>query len=65
MAIFAFATVIAIFWPRGWLLVYTIAAWIALSRVLIGVDYFRDVVLGAIFPYLVHDRFAGWRWLFE
>lgn len=68
-AIFAFATVIAIFWPRGRLLLYTIAAWIALSRVLIGVHYFTDVVLGAIlgtgFPYLVRDRFAARRWLFE
>ena len=68
-AIFALATVIAIFWPRGRLLLYTIAAWIALSRVLIGVHYFTDVVLGAIlgitFPYLVRDRFAARRWLFE
>lgn len=47
-AIFAFATVVAIFWPRGRLLLYTLAAWIALSRVLIGVHYFTDAVLGAI-----------------
>jgi membrane-associated phospholipid phosphatase len=68
-SIFAFATVIAIFWPRGRLLLYTIAAWIALSRVLIGAHYFTDAVLGAIlgivFPYLVRDRFAARRWLFE
>ena len=36
---------------------------------LIGVHYFTDVVLGAIlgitFPYLVRDRFAARRWLFE
>jgi PAP2 superfamily len=68
-AIFAFASVIAIFWPRGRLLLYTLAAWIALSRVLIGVHYFTDAVLGAIlgmsFPYLVRDRFAARRWLFE
>lgn len=67
--IFAFATVVAIFWPRGRLLLYTLAAWIALSRVLIGVHYFTDIVLGAIlgitFPYLVRDRFAARRWLFE
>ena len=60
---------IAIFWPRGRLLLYTIAVWIALSRVLIGVHYFTDVVLGAIlgivFPDLVRDRFAARRWLFE
>jgi len=68
-AIFAFAAVIGIFWPRGRLLLYTLAAWIALSRVLIGVHYFTDAVLGAIlgitFPYLVRDRFAARRWLFE
>ena len=68
-AIFAFATVVAIFWPRGRLLLYTLAAWIALSRVFIGVHYFTDAVLGAIlgivFPYLVRDRFAARRWLFD
>ncbi len=67
--IFAFATVIAILWPRGRVLLYTAAAWIAASRVLIGAHYFTDVVLGAAlgtaFPYLVRDRFAARRWLFE
>lgn len=67
--IFAFATVIAILCPRGRVLLYTIAAWIAASRVLIGQHYVTDVVLGAIlgtaFPYLVRDRFAARRWLFE
>ena len=68
-AVFAFATAIAILWPRGRMLLYTLGAWIALSRVLIGVHYFTDAVLGAIlgmvFPYLVRDRFAARRWLFE
>ena len=68
-SIFAFAAVIGIFWPRGRLLLYTLAAWIALSRVLIGVHYFTDTVLGAIlgisFAFLVRDRFAARRWLFE
>jgi undecaprenyl-diphosphatase len=67
--IFAFATVIAILWPRGRVLLYTLAAWIAASRVLIGQHYVTDVVLGAIlgtvFPYVVRDRFAARRWLFE
>jgi membrane-associated phospholipid phosphatase len=67
--IFAFATVIGILWPRGRVLLYTVAAWIAASRVLIGEHYFTDVVLGAIlgttFPYFVRDRFAARRWLFE
>lgn len=67
--IFALATVIAILWPRGRVLLYTVAAWIAASRVLIGQHYFTDVVLGAILgtavPYVVRDRFAARRWLFE
>ena len=67
--IFAFATVVGIFWPRARFLLYTLAAWIALSRVLVGVHYFTDIVLGAIlgtvFPYVVRDRFAARRWLFE
>ena len=67
--IFAFATVIGMLWPRGRVLLYTVAAWIAASRVLIGQHYVTDVALGAIlgtvFPYLVRDRFAARRWLFE
>jgi membrane-associated phospholipid phosphatase len=67
--IFAFATVIAILWPRGKVLLYTIAAWIAASRVFIGAHYFTDAVLGAllgtVFPYLMRNRFAVRRWLFE
>ena len=67
--IFALATVIGILWPRGRVLLYTVAAWIAASRVLIGQHYVTDVVLGAIlgtaFPYFVRDRFAARRWLFE
>jgi membrane-associated phospholipid phosphatase len=67
--IFAFATVIAILWPRGRLLLYTLAAWIAASRVFVGAHYFTDALLGAVlgvaFPYFVRDRFAARRWLFE
>ena len=67
--IFALATVIAILWPRGRVLLYSLAAWIAASRVLIGQHYVTDVVLGAIlgiaFPYFVRERFAARRWLFE
>jgi membrane-associated phospholipid phosphatase len=67
--IFAFATVIAILWPRARVVLYTIATWIAASRVLIGVHYFTDAVLGAtlgtVFPYFVRARFAARRWLFE
>jgi membrane-associated phospholipid phosphatase len=67
--IFAFATVIGMLWPRGRVLLYTLAVWIAASRVLIGEHYFTDVVGGAIlgtaFPYIVRERFAARRWLFE
>lgn len=67
--IFAFATVIGMLWPKGRVLLYTLAAWIAASRVLIGQHYVTDIVLGAIlgtvFPYLVRERFAARRWLFE
>jgi membrane-associated phospholipid phosphatase len=67
--IFALATVLAMLWPRGRVLLYTFAVWIAASRVLISQHYFTDVVGGAIlgtaFPYLVRARFAARRWLFE
>ncbi|MGB6387913.1 MAG: phosphatase PAP2 family protein [Methyloceanibacter sp.] len=67
--IFALATVLAMLWPRGRVFLYTAAAWIAASRVLIGQHYFTDVVGGAIlgtaFPYFVRERFAARRWLFE
>ncbi len=66
---FALATVIAMLWPRGRVLLYAVAAWIAASRVLIGEHYFTDVAVGAIlgtaFPYLVREQFAARRWLFE
>jgi undecaprenyl-diphosphatase len=67
--IFAFATVIGMLWPRGRVLLYTVAAWIAASRVLIGQHYFTDIALGAllgtVFPYFVRERFAARRWLFQ
>ena len=66
---FALATAIAILWPKGRVLLYTIAAWIAASRVLIGEHYVTDVVLGAAlgtaFPYFVRNRLAARRLLFE
>ena len=67
--IFALATVLGILWPRGRVLLYTVAAWIASSRVLIGQHYFTDAVggaiLGTVFPFIVRERFATRRWLFE
>ncbi len=68
-SIFAFATVIGILWPRARVLLYTGAVWVALTRPLIGAHYFTDAVAGAIlgtaFPFLVRERFAARRWLFE
>jgi membrane-associated phospholipid phosphatase len=67
--IFGLATVLAMLWPRGKVLLYTIAFWIATSRVVLGEHYFTDVIFGAILgtlvPYYVRDRFAARRWLFE
>ncbi len=67
--IFAFATVISMLWPKGKVPLYALAFWIAASRVFIGQHYFTDVVAGAILgtvvPYIVRERFAFRRWLFE
>jgi membrane-associated phospholipid phosphatase len=67
--IFALVTVLGMLWPRGRVLLYTVAAWIAASRMLIGQHYFTDVlggaILGTAFPYFVRERFAGRRWLFK
>lgn len=67
--IFALATVLAMLWPKGRVILYTVAVWIAASRVLIGQHYFTDAVAGALlgtaFPYLVRERFAARRWLWE
>ena len=60
---------IGILWPRARVLLYTGAAWIAATRPLIGQHYFTDAVAGAIlgtvFPFIVRERFAARRWLFE
>jgi membrane-associated phospholipid phosphatase len=67
--IFALATALGMLWPRGRVLLYTVAVWIAASRVLIGQHYFTDAlggaILGTVFPYVVRERFAARRWLFE
>jgi membrane-associated phospholipid phosphatase len=66
--IFALATVLGILWPKARVVLYTIAVWIAASRVLIGQHYFTDAlggaILGTVFPFFVRDRFAARGWLF-
>ncbi|GAB4227697.1 MAG: phosphatase PAP2 family protein [Methyloligellaceae bacterium] len=65
----ALGAALAILWPRGRVLLFTAAAWIAATRFLIGSHYFTDVAggaaLGFSFPHLVSQRMALRRWLFS
>ncbi|MCG8649896.1 MAG: phosphatase PAP2 family protein [Pirellulales bacterium] len=67
--IFAFAAVLAIFWPRARVFLFVAAAWIAATRFLIGSHFFTDAVGGALLgfwgPYFLRDLMARRRWLFE
>ena len=57
--IFALATVLGILWPRGRVLLYRVAAWIAPSSVLIGqpISPMRlgGAILGTVFPFIVRN----------
>ena len=65
----ALAAALAILWPRGRVILFVVAAWIAATRFLIGAHYFSDAVagglLGAGFAYLLRERMAVRRWVFE
>jgi len=65
----ALAAALAILWPRGRVFLFVVAAWIAATRFLIGAHYFSDAVAGALlgtgFAYLLRERMAVRRWLFE
>lgn len=65
----ALAGVLAILWPQARIPLFVAAAWIAGSRFLIGAHYFSDAMagcaLGVAFTYLLRDRLARRRWLFE
>ncbi len=67
--IFALAAALAILWPAARVPLFTAAAWIAASRVLVGAHYLADVLAGALLgtgiAYLVRDRLAARRWLFD
>lgn len=67
--VFTLAASLAIFWPKARILLFTAAAWIAATRFLIGSHYLTDVVAGAFLglygPYLLRDRLAARRLLFE
>lgn len=66
--IFALAATLAILWPAARVPLFTAAAWIAASRVLVGAHYLADVLAGALLgtgvAYLIRDRLAARRWLF-
>ena len=63
------AAALAILWPRGRVFLFVAAAWIAATRFLIGAHYFSDAVAGGLFgagfAYLLRERMAERRWLFE
>lgn len=45
--IFTVATALALVWPRGCVVYYTVAGLVALSRIMVGAHYPSDVVAGA------------------
>jgi undecaprenyl-diphosphatase len=67
--IFAFATALAILFPRARVLLIMAAGWVAASRFLIGSHYLSDALAGAALggavPLLLRDRLAARRVLFE
>ena len=67
--IFAFGAALAILFPRARVILIVAAGWVAATRFLIGSHYLSDALAGAALgffvPYLVRDRLAARRWLFE
>ena len=65
----ALAGVLSVIWPKARVAVFCAALWIASTRFLIGAHYFSDAVAGFAFglagAYLLRDRLAARRWLFE
>ncbi len=69
VTICALAAALAILWPRARTYLFIAAMWVAATRFLIGSHYLTDAVggaaLGFVAPYLMRDRLAAQRWLFE
>lgn len=65
----ALGATLAILWPRARFFLMAAAVWIAATRFLIGSHFLSDVVGGVLLgfwgPYLLRDRLAVRRWLFE
>ncbi len=65
----ALAGVLAIIWPKARVPIVCAALWIAATRFLVGAHYFSDALVGfafgIAFAYLLRDRLAVRRWLFE
>lgn len=65
----ALGATLAILWPRARFFLMAAAVWIAATRFLIGSHFLSDVIGGVLLgfwgPYLLRDRLAVRRWLFE
>ena len=65
----ALAGVLAIIWPKARLPIICAGLWIAATRFLVGAHYFSDALVGFAFgisfAYLLRNRLAVRRWLFE
>ncbi len=65
----ALAGVLVILWPKARVPIICAGLWIAATRFLVGAHYFSDALAGFLFglgaAYLLRDRLAVRRWLFE
>ncbi|MEM8744464.1 MAG: phosphatase PAP2 family protein [Pseudomonadota bacterium] len=65
----ALAGVLVIIWPKARIPIICAGLWIAATRFLVGAHYFSDALAGFAFglagAYLLRDRLAVRRWLFE
>lgn len=65
----ALAGVLVIIWPKARVPIICAGLWIAATRFLVGAHYFSDALAGFAFglagTYLLRDRLAVRRWLFE
>jgi undecaprenyl-diphosphatase len=63
--VFVLATLLVLLWPRWRLLIWSVAAWLAFTRVLIGAHFLADVIAGAALgsasTLWLHARFEALR----